>query len=403
MSAQENTLQAWRDRAAGLARRPAVVAGALTVAALAASPLLWTASANASGDQPAAEAATRPALTVSLATVAQAALPGTLSAHGAVFAWQEAQVGAEVGGLRVAELHANVGDRVRKGQRLALFAQEAVQAEVRMAQAAVMEAQAAALDAKANGDRARALKGTGALSEQQVQQMLTQEQAAQARLASAQAQLAMQQLRLKQTEVVAPDDGVISARMAAVGAVAQPGQEMFRLIRQGRLEWRAELAGADLERVQAGQPVTVSSPGGAVWQGKVRMVSPTVDPASRKGLVYVDLQGPAEKEAQPSLRPGLYVKGEMSQGVSQALVVPQAAVVARDGFHYVFLIGKGEKVVQRKVQIGRIAGGQQALLAGVKAGDVVVASGGAFLADGDTVKVVAKPAAPAAPGKTASR
>ena len=60
----------------------------------------------------------------------------------------------------------------------------------------------------------------------------------------------LQQLRLRQTRVLAPDNGVISARSATVGAVLPAGQELFRLIRQGRLEWRAEVAAADLARLK---------------------------------------------------------------------------------------------------------------------------------------------------------
>ena len=89
--------------------------------------------------------------------------------------------------------------------------------------------------------------------------------------------------------VLAPDDGVVSVRSATVGAVVAPGTELFRLIRQGRLEWRAEVAATDLARLSVGQNVRVQPVGGPALTGTVRMVAPTLDPQTRNALVYVDL------------------------------------------------------------------------------------------------------------------
>jgi len=339
---------------------------------------------------PAGKAA-RPVLSVTPVVVGTAMLAQQLVAHGTVQAWQEAVIAAEGNGLRVTELYASVGDKVRKGQRLASFAQETLQAEVRLAQATLQEAQAQATQAQADGARARGLQNSGALSEQQIQQLLTQEQSAQARVASAAAQLAAQQLRLAQTQLLAPDDGLISARVASVGSVVSAGTEMFRLIRKNRLEWRGELSAADLEQVRAGQAVRITSASGSVWNGRVRQIAPTVDPVSRRGWVYVDVLGAQTQGATP-LRPGSYVRGELVLGEQAALVVPPTAVVARDGAHWVYVIGPDQRVSQRKVQIGRQSGPWQEILNGVKTGEKLVASGGAFLSDGDSVQLAsAKP------------
>ena len=338
----------------------------------------------------------------SAAVPPKAAKPALTVQLGTVYAWQEAVLGPEVSGLRVAELHAAVGDRVRRGQRLASFATEAVQADLRLAQAALDEAQALAAQAQANGNRARSLQGSGAMSDQELQQLLTQEQTALARVASAQAQVAAQQLRVRQTELVAPDDGIVSARSASIGAVLAQGTEMFRLIRKGRLEWRGELTAAELEWVRPGQLARISSPGGNVWLGRVRLAAPTLDASTRKGLVYVDISAPESKTATP-LRPGQYLRGELTLGEGSALVVPQAAVVPRDGFHVVGVVGPDQRVSLRKVQLGRLVGAQQEVLAGIKAGERLVASGTAFLREGDTVQIApASPAAPA-PQTAASR
>jgi len=336
----------------------------------------------------------KPALTVSLTQPKSSMLTIKLAANGSVAAWQEASVGAEANGLRVAELHANVGDKVKRGQLLASFAAESVQADVALARAAVAEAQANAAEAAANADRARAVQGSGAISAQQVNQYLTQEQTGKARVASAQAQLDAQLLRLKNTQLLAPDSGTISARNASVGSVVGAGTEMFKLIRQGRLEWRGEVTANEIGRISPGTAVLVTAPGGAQMQGKVRTLAPTVDATTRNGLVYVDLPG-ADKGVANSFKPGMYARGEFELGSSGALTVPQSAVVVRDGFSYVSRVGADNRVSQLKVQTGRVVGDQVEIQSGVKAEDKLVASGGGFLSDGDLVKVVdaAKPTA----------
>jgi HlyD family secretion protein len=283
-----------------------------------------------------------------------------------------------------------VGDTVQRGQVLATFASESVQADVALARAALAEAQANAADAAGNAERARAVQSSGAVSAQQINQLLTQEQTTKARVDSAKAQLDAQLLRLKQTQVQAPDSGIISARTASVGAVAGAGTELFKLIRQGRLEWRAEVTSSELERIRVGTPVLVTAPGGAKRHGKVRMLAPTVDATTRNGLVYVDLQGAAQggKVSPDAFKPGMYARGAFLLGNSGALTVPQTAVVVRDGFSYVYRVGADKRVRQLKVQTGRIVADQVEIRSGVVAEDSLVASGGSFLSDGDLVKVV---------------
>lgn len=374
--------------------------GAVVAAIVALGGLAWYQSSRASAKQeaPAPSAAAvaaeakasaarsaRPALTVQVVRPEQASWPLELSANGAIAAWQEAVVGAELSGLRLDAVLVNVGDRVRKGQVLATLAGEAVRADIQNAQASLQEAQALAAEAKSNADRARNLRAADAISAQEAQRSLTSEQTALARVESAKAQLAAQELRGRQTRVVAPDDGVISARSATVGAVAQPGVELFRLIRQSRLEWRAELPSADLLRVQPGMKAVATPPGGQPVEGRVRMVAPTVDGGTRNGIVYVDLPASA---TQAGARAGMFAAGKVAVGQAGGLTVPQTAVLLRDGFSYVFVVEAQQAVRQVKVKVGRRQGERIEVLEGLKEGAQVVAAGVAFLADGDTVRVV---------------
>ncbi len=335
--------------------------------------------------------APKPALTVTTVQPVQTRLPIRLSANGSITAWQEAIIGSEANGLRLTEVRANVGDQVRAGQVLATFALESVQAEVAQSRASMAEAEANALDAAGNAEKARTLQASGALSEQQINQYMTLEKTAKARLEAARATLTVQQVRLRQTQLLAPDNGVISARTATVGAVVGSGTELFRLIRGGRLEWRAEVTSSELARLTAGTPASIVAANGVALKGRVRMIAPTVDPQTRSALVYVDLPGTAGKSGglQLPVQAGMFAKGEFDLGSSTALTIPQQSVVIRDGFSYVFALGADQHVRQIKVQTGRRLGDRIEVSAGIPADAELVASGAGFLNDGDLVSKVA--------------
>jgi RND family efflux transporter MFP subunit len=378
-------------------KTPAWILGSAAAALLGAGSLIGLAVRADDDKKPAAAAAAsapagKPALSVTVTQPQRSTIARRIAANGNVAAWQEASIGAEVNGLRLAEVRVNVGDTVKRGQVLATFAADTVAAELAQLKASMAEAEATLAEAGANAQRARELQSTGALSAQQIAQYLTAERTAQARLDAQRAAVKAQQVRLAQASVVAPDHGVISARSATVGAVPPPGTELFRMIRQGRLEWRAEVAASDLARIKPGQAATVTPAGGEPVKGVVRMVAPTVDAQSRNGLVYVDLPAPGPAKA------GMFARGEFEIGAQPGLTLPQGAVVLREGFSYVLRVGPDSKVVQTKVALGARSGDRVEIVSGLEADARVVASGGAFLGDGDLVRVVDAPA----PAKTAS-
>lgn len=330
----------------------------------------------------------RPALNVSVIQPVNLDIPRKLTANGSVAVWQEAIIGAQVSDLRLDEVRVQVGEKVRKGQVLAVFDSKSVMVEIAQTQAALAEAEASLEEAQLNADRARKIASSGALSNQMVVQYLTGEKTAKAKAASAKAQLDRQLLRLNHTSVVAIDDGFVSSRTATLGAVATPGQELFRLIRQNRLEWRAEVTAAEMVQLQPGIEVAISVPNVGQVAGKVRYLAPSLDMESRNGLVYVDLP---DAEAA-GLRAGMFAQGVFHLGTKTALIIPQDALSLREGFSYVFRLGEPAqnqgKVIQVKVQLGESAGDNYEILSGLKPEDKIVAGGAAFLADGDNVQVV---------------
>ncbi|MEN9384115.1 MAG: hypothetical protein RL323_1258 [Pseudomonadota bacterium] len=359
------------------------ISGVCAVALAAAAVLgSWPAGAQPAEGKKPAQAAGKAALTVQVVSPQQSSVPEVLSVSGNVAPWQEAVVGSEVSGLRLAEVLVEVGQAVQKGQLLARFSDATVRADLAQAEAGLAEAQAQLSDAQANARRARELDGTGALSAQNVQQLVTAELTARARAASLEAAVQNQRLRLSQTEVKAPDSGIISQRTATEGAVPGNGHELFRLIRGGRLEWRAEVPFADLARLRSGQKATVRLPGGGAVSGVVRKIAPTVDMATRNGLVYVDL--PARQEA---LRAGMYLRGEFRFEAKSALTVPASAVILRDGYDVVMRVDGDNKARETKVKVSA-RDGDRVALEGLPPDARVVLRGGAFLSDGDTVRVV---------------
>jgi RND family efflux transporter MFP subunit len=374
--------------------KPAAIT-AIAVAGIAIAVLLYWMMGSSAAEQE--EPALRPALTVTAVTPKQVSMPVKLAANGNIVAWQEAIIGAEAAGLRLTQVHVGVGDRVRKGQVLATLSGDTLRAEVAQSRASLAEAEAAAAEAVNNAQRARSLQGTGALSASQINQYLTAEKTAQARVEAARALVQAQQARLTQAQVLAPDSGIISARSATVGAVVGNGTELFRLIRQGRLEWRAEVTSAELGRITPGTTAQVTAASGARLSGRVRMIGPTVDPQTRSALVYVDLTPLPGNGGQA--RAGMFARGEFDLGATPAMTVPQAAVVVRDGFSYVYRLNPDSRVSQVKVQTGRLLGDQLEIVSGLTPDARIVAAGAGFLNDGDLVRLVDPPVTAASAAK----
>lgn len=331
--------------------------------------------------QPSEQAAstTKSSMTVTTAQVQLQTLPQAAEAQGQIAPWQEAIISARVSGLTLVDLQVQVGDRVKRGQLLARFDARSVNAELTHARANLAQATANAVQAAANRDRTLRMQGKGAVSEQEQQLAQTQAEMAEAQRQMAAAQVTTQEIRLQDCEVRAVDDGVISARNATLGQVAQAGTELFRLIRQERLEWQAELNSQQMTRVKPGLSVIVVLHDGTRINGTIRQLAPSLNTNSRLGLAYVDL------EPGSSARAGMYASGHINLDQRESLALPAEAVVLRDGRSSVFLMEDDGKVTQTPVETGRRDGNTIEITQGLSAGDLVAVRGAGFLADGDHV------------------
>ncbi|MBX4935646.1 efflux RND transporter periplasmic adaptor subunit [Rhizobium bangladeshense] len=355
-------------------RKPSRLFAAAVVAAALVSPLR-----NAMADKAAATA-----LTVSLTAPAQRDWPETVPASGWLKPWQEAVIASETSGLRITDVLVDVGSVVTKGQTLVRLSQESVLADLRKQEAAVATAKASLSKAKANADRARQLQPSGALSDEKIVDYLADEQTATASLASEEAALDSEKIKLAQTTITAIDDGLITSRSADLGAVVSAGTELFRMVRQQRVEWQAEVSSRYLPRISQGLSVKVNGPEGHAIEGKVRLVGPSVSTDTSRAIVYVTLP----VDARP--RTGLYITGDIELETSPALTVPETAIVFRDGISYVFTAGDDHRVQRVRVETGRRNNGEVEIVSGMDRTSKVVTSGGAFLSDNDLVKIAEK-------------
>jgi RND family efflux transporter MFP subunit len=349
-------------------RRPAVYVAIIAVVTIGPAAAWMVLRPRPADDK--ATTGPSPALTVTVARPADAVWPITLEASGAIAAWQEASIGAQVGGYRLVEVLVNVGDEVTRGQVLARFDPALLQADGARLKASNEQA-------KANEDRMLRLQKSGTVSDRDVLDIVTQAKTTSALLES-------NRLQLRYTEVLASDDGAISSRTATLGAVLPVGQELFRLIRQNRLEWRGELTAAQLAHVEAGQKVELTLPGGGSASATVRQTAPSLDQQTRLGIVYADIAPGSRALA------GMYVDGRLVTGQSEALVVPAESVTIRDGRNYVLKLmdaGATPRVSLRPVTVGRRRDNQIQIVDGIARDDRLIVSGAGFLNEGDLVRV----------------
>ncbi|MBM3462612.1 MAG: efflux RND transporter periplasmic adaptor subunit [Armatimonadetes bacterium] len=193
------------------------------------------------------------------------------------------------------------------------------------------------------------------------------------------AMIRMLEAQIAQTVVRAPDDGLIVKRDAHLGEITSGGKVLFQMARLNQLELRAQVPQTDLPRVRLGEPVRITV-GHKIVLGRVREISPLVDPSTRLASVRIRIPTDA------GLLPGMYAEGTLKAGSREVLVVPAQAVLGQSDRHYLYLEENG-RARRVDVQTGARAGRLAEVRGGVKPGDTVITSGAAFLGDGDVVDV----------------
>jgi len=331
---------------------------------------------NAAADQP-----VRAVLTVRPIHAERQTWTDSVAAGGWVAAWSEASIATEIGDYRIEDLAVDVGDAVVKGEVVARLADDQLKAAVAAGEAALASARAAHELAQSDARRAELLGPSGGQSKRELEAARINERVAAANLAAAEAELQTRRLRLDKATLRAPDDGVISARPAVLGAVVSAGAELYRLVRHNRVEWRAEVAADAAARIAPGMTATLTENGNSLSIGVVRLVAPTLNAASGRATVHVDLPATGE------LRPGAYFAGHIDTGQRDVLTLPDSAVLLKDGGGFVFAVDPKGTVKRLAVTTGARSGGRIAVVSGLAPDTAVAESGVAFLFDGAAVAI----------------
>ena len=317
-------------------------------------------------------------ITVSVIAPQSSDFARAIAATGTVNARDELLIGSDVAGVRLIEVLVDVGAAVQKGQLLARGDDSQLRTQLAQQVAMVKQAQADHAQAAANLERAERLDGF--FSVETIQTRRTAAATAAAKLELAIAQRDELQVKIAHTRFTAPASGIVSRKSATVGSVVQQGSELFRIIKGGELEWRAELPSHSLSRIENGARARIALDNGQYVDATVRMVSPTIDSATRNGIVYVALPGNAP------LKAGAHARGEIVLGSAQALSLPESAVLARDGFPFVFTVGADRVAHLTRIETGARQDGRVEVT-GIGADAQVVVTGAGFVKDGDLVRL----------------
>ncbi|WP_298331187.1 efflux RND transporter periplasmic adaptor subunit [Asticcacaulis sp.] len=311
----------------------------------------------------------------------EAVAPLVISGSGTVAAWQEAPIGAEVGGLTATAVLVDEGQYVKQGQPLLKMNDAVLRAQLQQAQAGIQSARAQAVEAERAYQRYKELFDKGYASQSALDQKEAAYKTAQAQVATAEASAAQALTQLNQTVVRAPVSGLITSRTAVAGQIVSPGTELFRIVRDNRIEMNMEVVETELSALKAGMTATVTGETGQTVTGTVRVVTPAVNQQTRLGYARISIP------ADAGFKPGQFARASITVGEQPAVLIPQKAVVYQQNQPVAFVVEANNKVSGRKVKTGERRGDAIVIASGVSAGEKVVTSGAGFLVDGDAVRV----------------
>ncbi len=320
-------------------------------------------------------------LTLTVANVALRSLSGGLTASGALVSREEAGVASELSGYRVAEVYVDEGDWVKRGQSLARLDDTLLRSQIAQQQANLDQQTVAGQRAEAEADRVKGLDNAGVLSMEQISERRLAAKSAEASVAVAKAQLDDLKTRDSRMVIQAPVSGRVLERTARPGDTSAPGTTLYRIARDGLVEFDGEVSQADLSSIRIGESVEVDLPSGAKVTGRVRFISPRVDIQTGLGHVRVALP------VRDDLRPGGFARGVFGSTNRPTPVVPETAVHFDANGASVMVIDAENRVHRAPIQTGQRAQGYVQLLQGPAVGARVALGGGAFVLDGDKVQV----------------
>ena len=347
--------------------------------------LLLALLAGCSSERQAVSAAPEIASNVSVISAQVANLPDLVEAVGTLRAAQTSQLASQMMG-NIVEIRAHEGDRIQRGQVLAVLDDAQPRAALDRATAADLASQqeitASDSDlalAEATFKRYQILYDKKSVSPQEFDEVKARYQAAQARrdmarAGQSQAKAELQQARtaLGYTRILAPFDGIVTEKKADIGTLASPGMLIFTVEDLHRYRLEATVNETDLRYVRMGEQVLViiDAVGDREIKGRVVEIVPAADAASRSFLVKIEVP------SDPVLRSGLFGRGRFTRGERSALLIPRTAVVERGQLQGVYVLDQNKIAGLRYITLGKPSGAQVEVLTGLQAGETLIADPG---------------------------
>jgi RND family efflux transporter MFP subunit len=323
----------------------------------------------------------RAAVTTEVAVAGLEEIPSRTRATGSVQAWRTVSPGTKILG-RIERVFVREGDRVGRGQVLALLESRDLQAAVDQARAALAMAEAGLENAEAQHRRMSELHPRGSVTDKNLEDAVSAYRTATAAVAQAKANLLAAEVSLSYAEIPSPFEGRVVAKRVEAGDMAAPGTPLFTIEDISRAKIVLRVPESDVVGLEAGAPGTVRVDVlEEEFPAEVDRVLPSGDPMSRTYEVQMVLENPEGR-----LRSGMFARASFARGLREALTVPLGAVVERGQLQGVFVLDPDGRARLRWIRLGRIRGERVEVLSGLTAGESYLAAPPPGLADGTPVR-----------------
>lgn len=336
-------------------------------------------------------------MTITTAPVATREVRRIVEMVGTLMGWEEVTVSNEAPGT-INEILVDLGDKVRKGQRLLLFDQREAKlalaqadANLQAAQKAVIQAQAEWRDADLHLKRMQQLHSEGIVATSQLDvakarfdSIEAQVRAREADIGRFRALVDLAHKRVSDTEIVSPIAGEVRQRLVSRGEAVKDKTPLFQLVITDPLKFQGMVPERFAPEIKIEQPVDVQVEAfvARTFPGVVMRVSPAVDVQTRSLALETKVPN-----TQGELKPGFFAKGQIVTGVNpQAVFVPEDAVYTYVGINKAFVVQDGA-VEERLVKLGMRQNGQFEITDGLRLGETVATSSLAQLYQGAKIRV----------------
>ena len=320
-----------------------------------------------------------------LLTVQSDALASGPVITGSIQPERRADLRAEVSSIVLQVLKEN-GEPVKRGDLLVKLDETAIRDSLLSADEAVRAASQALDQSNRQLDRLKTLRASGMTSAAAFDEAEVRKNSALSELSAAKSRAALARQQTSRTQVRAPFDGIVSDRKVSAGDTATVGKELVKVIDPNSMRFEGRVSTDKIATVKLGQPVKfhINGYGKQQFTGVVKRIDPSANDVTRQVEVLVGLTGEQPRVA------GLYAEGRIDAETSDALMLPESAIVRSGDDTYTWRV-KGGTLGKVNLEVGMRdqRTGNYEIKAGLAAGDTVLRSPSSNLKDGQKVEMAA--------------